>query len=84
MNDTLTEIKNHLQGNNSRVDKAKNQINGLEHKEAKRKKKIRMTKKRESKKSAASGTISRGPTFTSYECQREKRNSKKLEICFKN
>ena len=35
MNDTLTEIKNHLQGNNSRVDKAKNQINDLEHKEAK-------------------------------------------------
>ena len=35
MNDTLIEIKNNLQGNNSRVDKAKNQINDLEHKEAK-------------------------------------------------
>ena len=35
MNDTLTEIKNHLQGNNSRVDKAKNQTNDLEHNEAK-------------------------------------------------
>ena len=33
--DTLTEIKNNLQGNNSRMDKAKNQINDLEHKEAK-------------------------------------------------
>ena len=33
--DTLIEIKNNLQGNNSRVDKAKNQINDLEHKEAK-------------------------------------------------
>ena len=31
----LTEIKNNLQGNNSRVDGAKNQINDLEHKEAK-------------------------------------------------
>ena len=31
--DTLTEIKNDLQGNNSRVDEAKNQINYLEHKE---------------------------------------------------
>ena len=51
MNDTLTEIKNHLQGNNSRVDKAKNQINDLEHKEAKnnqseqwQEKKIKKTK----------------------------------------
>ena len=35
MKDTLTEIKNNLQGNNSRVDEAKNQMNDLEHKEAK-------------------------------------------------
>ena len=33
--DSLIEIKNNLQGNNSRVDKAENQINDLEHKEAK-------------------------------------------------
>ena len=32
---TLSEIKNNLQGNNSRVDEAKNQINDLEYKEAK-------------------------------------------------
>ena len=32
---TLIEIKNNLQGNNSRVDKAKNQINDLEYKEVK-------------------------------------------------
>ena len=32
--DTLNEIKNNLQENNSRVDEAKNQINDLEHKEA--------------------------------------------------
>ena len=31
--DSLTEINNNLQGNNSRVDEAKNQINDLEHKE---------------------------------------------------
>ena len=31
----VTEIKNNLQGNNSRVDEAENQMNGLEHKEAK-------------------------------------------------
>ena len=35
MKDTLTEIKNNLQGNNSRVDEAENQINDLEHKEGK-------------------------------------------------
>ena len=35
--DTLIEIKNNLQGNNSRVDEAKNQINDLEYKEAKNK-----------------------------------------------
>ena len=33
--DTLMEIKNNLQGINSRVDKAQNQISALEHKEAK-------------------------------------------------
>ena len=33
--DMLIDIKNNLQGNNSRVGKAKNQINDLEHKEAK-------------------------------------------------
>ena len=35
MKDSLIEIKNNLQGSNSRVDKAENQINDLEHKEAK-------------------------------------------------
>ena len=29
--DTLIEIKNNLQGNNSRVDEAENQINDMEH-----------------------------------------------------
>ena len=33
--DTLIEVKNNSQGNNSRVDKAENQID-LEHKEAKK------------------------------------------------
>ena len=35
MKDTLMEIKDNLQGNNSRVDETENQINDLEHKEAK-------------------------------------------------
>ena len=35
MKDTATVVKDNLQGNNSRVDEGKNQINDLEHKEAK-------------------------------------------------
>ena len=35
MKDILTEIKNNLQGNNSRMDEVENQINDLEHKEVK-------------------------------------------------
>ena len=35
MKDSLIKIKKNLQGNNSRVDEAENQINDLEHKEAK-------------------------------------------------
>ena len=35
MKNTQIEIKNNLQGNSSRVDEAKSQINDLEHKEAK-------------------------------------------------
>ena len=35
MKDTLIEIKNNFQGNNSRVNEDKNQINYLEHKEEK-------------------------------------------------
>ena len=35
MKDTLIEIKNNLQGNNSRLDEAKNQIKDLEHKKQK-------------------------------------------------
>ena len=35
MKDTLTEIKNNLQGNNNRMDEAESQINDMEHKEAK-------------------------------------------------
>ena len=36
MKDTVIKIKDNLQGNNSRVDEAENQINDLEHKEGKK------------------------------------------------
>ena len=47
---TLTEIKNNLQRNNSRLDE-ENQINDLEHKEAKKTTNQNNKKKKESKKS---------------------------------
>ena len=45
--DTLTEIKNNLLGNNSRMNEAKNQINDMENKEEKT---TTQNKKKESKK----------------------------------
>ena len=50
MKDTLIEIKNNLQGNNSRVDEAENQINDLERKEAKNNHAEQQEEKKESKK----------------------------------
>ena len=47
---TLIEIKKNLQGNNSRMDKAENQINDLEHKEPK------TTNQNSKKKKASKGT----------------------------
>ena len=68
MKDTLFEITNNLQGNNSRVDEANKQINDLEHKEEKTTNQNNK-KKKESKKmrvvEGASGKILNFPTFTS-------------------
>ena len=50
MKDSLIEIKNNLQGNNSRVDEAENQINDLEHKEEKKTMNQNNKKKKELKK----------------------------------
>ena len=49
--DTLTEVKNNLQGINSRVDEAKNEISNLEYKEVKNTPSEQHKKKKESKKS---------------------------------
>ena len=46
MKDILIEIKNNLQGKNSRTDEAENQINDLEHKEAKNNQSEQQEKKR--------------------------------------
>ena len=46
---TLIEIKNNLQGNNSRMDEAKNQISDLEHK-GKKEQPIRKTRRKKNPK----------------------------------
>ena len=48
--DTLIEIKNNLQGNNSRVDEAKNEINDVEHKASKSNQSEQQEEKRMQKK----------------------------------
>ena len=53
MKDILIQIRNNLQGNNSRVDEAQNQIYDLEHKEAKNN---HTEQQEESKKNEDSGS----------------------------
>ena len=48
--DSLTEIKNNLQGNNSSVDETKNQINDWDHKDAKNNQSEQQHQKRIQKK----------------------------------
>ena len=50
MKDALIEIKNNLQGINSRVDETENQINDLEYKEAKNNQSEQQEEKRIQKK----------------------------------
>ena len=61
MKDRLIEIKNNLQGNNSRVDEAQDQINDLEHKQKNHH--IEQGEKRMSRKHRVSQTkwMQRGP-----------------------
>ena len=65
---TLSEIKKKLQGTNSGVDEAENQINDLEHKEEKSIQSKQQKEKRFQKTRigyGASGTTSNIPTFKS-------------------
>ena len=50
--DTLIEIKDNIQRNKNRMDKAENQINDLEHKEEKQP--VRTRRKKDSKENEAS------------------------------
>ena len=85
MKDTLIEIKNNLLGNN-RVDEAQNQISDLGHKEAKNNESEQEEKRIEKIDDSVSSLWDNFsiPTFTSQECQNEKKKWKKLEIFLKN
>ena len=78
---TVNEIKKTLQGTNSGVDEAKNQINNLEHKEEKKSFNQNSERKKESKKNKdrlmSFRTTSNIPTFESQGCQMEKRKKSK-------
>ena len=66
--DTLTEIKNNLQGDNRRVEEAENQINDLEHKEAKNNQSEQQEEKGIQKNGKSVSSLwdnFRGPTFAS-------------------
>ena len=68
MKDTLIEIENNLQGSNSRMDEAENQIDVLDHKEAKNNQSEqedeRQIQKNKDSVSLLWGNLS-NPTFTS-------------------
>ena len=86
MTDILIDIKNSLQGNNSRVDEAKNQINDLEHKEEKKPNQSEQEEKRIQKNEDSVGSLwdkfSR-PNIHLIGEPEEKRKSKKLQIYLK-
>ena len=78
MKETLTEMKNDLQGISSRVDEAQNQISDLEYKDAKitqteqqKEKRLPLPKMRIAYRTCE--TTSSVPTLASYVCQKERR-----------
>ena len=86
MKDTLIEIKNYLQGNDSRMDKVKNQINDVEHKEPKNNQSEQQEGKRIQKNEDSISSLwddFKKSNIALEGCQKEKRKSKKLEIYLK-
>ena len=85
MKDILIEIKNNLQGNNSRVVKAKNQINDLEHKETKNNQSEQQEENRIQKNEDSVSSLWDNFKHANIHTigMPEKRKSKKLEIYLK-
>ena len=86
MKNTLIEIKNNLQGNNSRVGAVENQINDLEHMEAQNNQSEQQEEKRIQKHKDSIGSLwgnFKRSNIRITGVQKEKRKSKKLEIYLK-
>ena len=83
---TLSETKKNLQGINSRMDEAKNQINDLEHKETKNNQSEQQEEKRIQKNKDRLRSFKDVFKLTIIQiigCQKEKRKSKKLNTYLK-
>ena len=81
--DTVIEIKNNLQGNNSRVNEVENQINDLEHKEEKNNHAEQQEEKRIQKNQGSVSNLwdnFKDLNICIIGMSEEKKKSKKLEI----
>ena len=79
MNNAINEIKNTLEGTNSRITEARDKISNVEDRmveinEAERKKELKEMRTT----SEASGTMSNAPTFKSQESQKKKTKRKAM------
>ena len=85
MKDTLIEIKNNLQRNNNRVNKAEKQNNDIEHKEGINNKSGQEEKRIQKNEDSISSLWDKFKCsyICIMGCQKEKRKDKKWEICLK-
>ena len=84
MKDTLIEIQNNLQGNNSGVHEAENQIDDLGHKDAENNQSEQEKKQIQNENSINSFWHSfKNCNIDIMETQKERRKSNKLEIYLK-
>ena len=79
MNNVITEIKNTLEGNNSKITEAEDRMSEVEDRmveinEAKRKKELKEMRTA----SETSGTMLNAPTFESQESQKKKTKRKAM------
>ena len=88
MKDTLIEIKNNLQGNNSKVDEAENEISNLEQEEAKNNQSVQQEETRIQKNENNAGSLwdktSGVPTFASWVFGSKRERTRNLKPIWKN
>ena len=87
MGNTLNEMKNILQGINSRVDETENRINNLEDKEAENAQSEQQEEKRIQKIEGSLRSVwdnFKHTNIASWRCQKENRENKKLNTYLEN